>query len=486
MATIELTKDSQPALVRTPALQQAVPPYTYGLLEHFYDPSRNNQRISSVNPLDRVRMVPHITGEVYDACYYTMLLNPLFLGDQHPKPFPEGTIASFYAPLRIWIEDMHPREYRQIVANIQGVPDKEYRFLGDPLLHFIMPLQTETNQDMWVKIGRKAFREDLGFDSEGFWFPESAASAVSLRVLHNNNYKFAALGNSQLEASWQNPMFVPIRSDQGKVIGEMGVVHYDSELSGSVSYDPQKTAHTESYLAQLRGWNDGKAAWKRHNGEELDPQEFTVIVASDGELNDWHQVGKSKHHFYVMRSDVLDAAGFRAFNPREAVTTTRRAYTNVKDNTSWSCMHGVARWTGGPECNCGSNGFRDTEKKRVLYERAKGWGEWIDSALDKSISDWRPRFVDFVLYTRRSMLQRGDFEEDINWLSGQAGFKFLKNNDNKTLFKMNYARWLAFVSCIWFFAGEDRPERILGVENLNEIEKANKLLPANRRHFFLN
>jgi hypothetical protein len=67
------------------------------------------------------------------------------------------------------------------------------------------------------------------------------------------------------------------------------------------------------------------------------------------------------------------------------------------------------------------------------------------------------------------MYFEGDINDDIDKISSGRGMQFLKSEIPRRLFLANLARWTAETSCVWFYGGEDRVERRIGIENIDSM-----------------
>jgi hypothetical protein len=374
-------------------------------------------------------------------------------------------LVSFYGTLREWMKEHKPDEFKVMVEKIQALGEEApYRVMGDPYLHVILPLESEETQDMLVKAGKTAFTQDMGFEPKGFWLPETAVSHTTLAVLARNGYEYVVLRDSQTREAPGNPMYVVV-DDNGEQ-RQIAVVHVDSEISGSVSFDDASTINAENFLQNM--------ATRREKG--------VTGYATDTEFYGHHRPQKDKFLDYVTRRDVQSQFGFAPFDIQSnlQLLADNPVYGDIKDNSSWSCEegHGLGRWTGDPICGCdGDHSFENYAYKRELYMTLKQYGNAIDMALDAREPQWRDNFVRFFAATREAMYANGNIDDVTGELS-ESGMEFLQDETIKKLYYAELARLTGMTSCFNFFGGKDRVERQIAQVNIGEIES---LLPEIRQ-----
>jgi hypothetical protein len=412
--------------------ERQLPPRQLLIVGHTYQPPREYLDLSDASESKRVDIAAFVNERIYQECY-----KPIFYNREQ---LPEGVVVSFYGSLREWIKAHHPDEFAVMREHINNLPNKEYQILGDPYLHPILPLESEENQDMLIKIGKQAFEQDFGFSPKGVWLPETAVSETTMKVLHNNDYEFVVLRDSQLQSTEQNPMFVPI-SENGKRIGELAVIHFDSGMSGSVSLGQKDvTARAEDFL------HDPNFAWKR---------DYTI--GTDTEFYGHHRPFKDNFLYYVMQPDVLTSNGFGAFNVKDNIDLKEHKETDIWENSSWSCDHNLGRWKG--TCGCGEpSDWGIVENINRLYTTINKYGASLDDQLDAMDPSWRSEFAEYFLTNRAAMFAEG---------------KLTQNPDShkNTLFKAQMARYTAETSCFGFFRdADDRPEREITRSNIDAIK----------------
>ncbi len=126
-------------------------------------------------------------------------------------------------------------------------------------------------------------------------------------------------------------------------------------------------------------------------------------------------------------------------------------YIKIKDKTSWSCHHGVSRWSTG--CDCTPHSEWKNSLRKFIDRVSEIVNEVYQTEMSKYTADiWelRHQFIDVIL-DRKSKLTY------IHQLIGSEldGFDELKLDN---LLSAQYERQRMYTSCGWFFEDFDRIE----------------------------
>lgn len=239
--------------------------------------------------------------------------------------------------------------------------------LAQSFHHAILPLASQRDRRTEVRWGIRDYQVRFGHAPSGFWLPETAVDERILRTLAEEGIRWTVL------APWQaatpaiesrHPHRVSLGGGRSLV-----VAFYDAALSGAVSFQPEVTADADRFA---RDWvlqrtsiplhRDSSSSWQA--GSPL------VVVATDGELYGHHQPFRD---LFLQRLvdptvdrgfDVVPLGQVLAAEDRETLPRVR-----IADRTSWSCHHGVLRWSG--ECPCATDG-RWKQPLRAALERLAG------------------------------------------------------------------------------------------------------------------
>ena len=263
----------------------------------------------------------------------------------------------------------------EVLARI-AVAARNQNALAQSFHHAILPLASPRDRRTEIRWGIRDFRLRFAHAPSGFWLPETAVDDAVLRTLAEEGIRWTVL------APWQaaTPAIESRRPHRVELGGgrSLVVAFYDSALSGAVSFQPEVTADADRFA---RDWvlprtssplhRDSSSSWQA--GSAL------VLVATDGELYGHHQPFRD---LFLQRLvdptvdrgfDVVPLGQALAAAEHEALPPVR-----VAERTSWSCHHGVLRWSA--ECPCAADG-RWKQPLRAALDRLAGG---IDA-----VTEWR-------------------------------------------------------------------------------------------------
>jgi len=184
------------------------------------------------------------------------------------------------------------------------------------------------------------------------WLPETAVDLPTLREMARQGIRATIL------APWQasTPGLETRRPHRVELGGglDMIVAFYDGALSGAVSFQPEVTADADRFAREhvmpaLATPLHRDGSHRREAGSPL------VLVATDGELYGHHQ--RWRDLFLARLTNPEEDRGFDVVSLGAALAAEDPAtfpLARIEDRTSWSCHHGVLRWSG--ECPCAPDG----------------------------------------------------------------------------------------------------------------------------------
>jgi hypothetical protein len=226
------------------------------------------------------------------------------------------------------------------------------------------------------------------------WLPETAVDIDTLRALADAGISYTIL------APWQAadgavdtrlPYRVELGGDRSIV-----VVFYDAGLSTSVSFEPEATTDADRFARE-------RVAPRLRGGPSPIDRPLAVI-ASDGELYGHHQQFRDLFLQRLVAPDAVAGGADRGFDVVSLADVVAEAHVapaiRIRDRTSWSCHHGVARWGG--ECSDADDG-RWKAPLRAAFERLAGAidavtaGAFAGVAGDPDPDVARNAYVDVVL-----------------------------------------------------------------------------------------
>ena len=174
------------------------------------------------------------------------------------------------------------------------------------------------------------------------------------------------------------------------------VLFYDADLSAAVSFEPAMTADADRFARERIA--------PRLGGSLHDGRAPMLVIASDGELYGHHQSFRDLFlHRLVAPSETTPDRGYDVVTlaaVAEEAAGHPHPEIRIRDRTSWSCHHGVLRWSG--ECPDAADG-RWKAPLRAALERLAGGIDTATEALVRELPGhpdiWaaRDRYVDVVI-----------------------------------------------------------------------------------------
>lgn len=313
--------------------------------------------------------------------------------------------------------------------------------------HTILPLASLHDRRTEILWGLRDFEVRFGRRPTALWLPETAVDLPTLRLLADAGVTGTIL------APWQGDALNldvrrPYRVDTGGG-RHVAVAFYEGELSGSISFDPSITADADRFARERIA--------PRLAAPATDGASPLLVIASDGELYGHHQAFRDLflNRLVAPSADTPDR-GFDVVTLPMALAEVPghpHAEIRIRDRTSWSCHHGVLRWSG--ECPCAPDG-RWKGPLRAAFERLAGGIDTITEALAKDLAGlddiWaaRDRYVDVIL----GVMTRQAFAFEI------LGPRATPEARDRLMELLEAQRWrlAMFASCGWFWDDPSRPE----------------------------
>ena len=237
--------------------------------------------------------------------------------------------------------------------------------------HSILPLASMADRRTEVHWGLRDFEVRFGRPADGLWLPETAVDLATLRVLADAGVRWTILapwqaGTTALDT--RRPYRVELGGGRSLV-----VVFYDGALSAAVSFEPLATSDADRFARERVAPRMGTAL---PEGEAP-----LVLIATDGELYGHHQPFRDLflQRLVTPGPEVADR-GFDVTSLADVLDSepaVRFPVATVRDRTSWSCHHGVLRWSA--ECPDAADG-RWKQPLRAAFERLAGAVDAVTAA----------------------------------------------------------------------------------------------------------
>ena len=444
---------------------------------HFYQPPRENPWLEEIE-LQESAYPYHDWNERINAECYAPNASSRIL--DHEKKI--IAILSNYTKMSFnlgptllsWMKKHAPEDYQNILK-ADKESQKNFSGHGSAIAqvynHMIMPLANSQDKRTQVIWGIKDFEYRFQRKSEGMWLAETAVDIETLEHLAENNILFTILAPYQAqrvrkigESEWQNvkegklDVQIPYRCQlpSGKSIV---LFFYDGPIARDTAFS-DILKNGESFAKRLLS-----AFPPAHQDNRL------VHIATDGETyGHHHRFGDMAlaYCLYYVESNHLA----KVTNYGEYLEKFSPAYeVEIRENTSWSCAHGVERWRSDCGCRLGSrSGWKQAWRKplrealdwlrdmiRVDYEQAM-------SAFGQDPWKIRNEYIEVILAHHDNYKEEFLKKHVLREMTSQEKTRVLK------LLEMQRHAMLMYTSCGWFF------DEISGIETLQILSYASRAL----------
>ncbi len=407
----------------------------YSIHAHFYQPPREDPLTGVIPTEEGAAPYSNWNERIHAECY---------------KPNAElgnfGRISfNIGSTLMDWVAKHDDRTYQEIVSQDRANCDNfgVGNAIAQSFNHTILPLAGYQDKITQVYWGLAAFEHTFGRKPQGMWLPETAVDLESLEVLADFGIEFTILAPWQAEAS-RVDVSEPYRVylSDGR---QMCVFFYQPQLSAGISFDPSLTVNADQFVRTtlIHHLNPEKI----QNGE---PQ--LLLLASDGELYGHHQ--PYREHFLAR---LVDGAGSQAglgniYPALWLKEHSARRSMSIREHTSWSCHHGVKRWTGECDCTPGDGKWK-FNLRAALNDLA------ID--LDRLFENQTSQFIPNPWSLRRDYIHVMLGNRTAADLIAEHAGRSLSDEEVyrvQLLLESQKERQLMFTSCGWFFEDFKRIE----------------------------
>lgn len=407
---------------------------------HFYQPERRDPFSGEIAPQAGAAPYRDWNARIDAECYKPNAER----GNLRHISYDLGpTLAS-------WLQDHDASTHDGFVASDlpPGVDGSESgNAMAQAYHHAILPLASLADRRTEIKWGLRDFELRFGRRATGIWLPETAVDLPTLRILADERVGYTILAPWQAADSRLDTRR-PYRVDLGR--GKAIVaVFYDAALSAAASFESGATMNADSFARDL--------IMPRLAGSSFaDGTPPMAVVATDGELYGHHQ--KFRDLFLARLVNPGPDAATRGFDVTTvgAVVggTPASAFhpTQIAERTSWSCHHGVLRWTA--ECPDATDG-RWKGPLRVALERLAAALDTVAAGLAADFMDraalWaaRDEYVDVIFGAETA---DGFARRCIPLATEQQRARFLM------LLEAERWRLAMFASDGWFWDDPVRPE----------------------------
>lgn len=441
---------------------------------HFYQPPRENPWSGQIDEQPSAAPYHDWNERVHAECYRPNACATISTeeGERVVNNF-ERLSFNVGPTLLSWMEKADPEIYSRILD-----ADRTSRArlghgnaMAQAYHHTILPLDSLWDIRTQVKWGMGDFHHRFERPAEGVWLPETAASDETLRVLIEEGVAFTVMSPYQA-ARWRpaGGKWVDVKHEAIDVRRPYRYLHpdgtgryitlffYDGEVAQSIAFG--NLAASAEGLSNAFGARAGEG--------------HLVHAATDGETFGHHhrggEIGLALGLFVEAVRRGLEATNYAAYLEGHPAEHEVRVWAG--EGTSWSCAHGVGRWS--RNCGCstgGGEGWSQSwrEPLRAAFRLIKGHADEAYTQLGRGLmhDPWgaRDRYVDVI--TGAAGLE--------DWLARETAGSLDKTDLDRAacLLELQRNAMSMFTSCAWFFSDVGGTET---VQNLRYAARTIELL----------
>jgi alpha-amylase/alpha-mannosidase (GH57 family) len=459
---------------------------------HFYQPPRENPWLEAVEAQDSASPDHDWNARIARECYLANGWARVLDGQGRISKIVNNyaRISFNFGPtLLSWMEDREPEGYQRILdgdRQSQRTNSGHGAALAQAYNHTILPLSNQRDKRTQILWGMQDFRRRFKRDPEGMWLPETAVDLETLDLLSAEGVKFTVLAPSQaaqlrvqkkspwieLEYGADSRRAYVCRLSSGR---EIALFFYDGAISTAVAFE----------RLLFSGENFARTLLKRFDPDGDSGQ--LMHVATDGETYGHHHAhGEMALAYalqYIEENKLAQLTNYGEYLALYPPTQEVR----IKESTSWSCAHGVGRWTS----NCGCNSGGRPQWNQNWRQPLRAAFDWLrDDLADHYESDARKLLID-------AWSARDEYIEVVHDRSAASVDSFLAKHSIRTLspdeevrvlrlLEMQRHLMLMYTSCGWFFDEPTGPETVQILQYAGRaVQLGQQLFGGNREDEFL-
>ena len=432
---------------------------------HFYQPSREDPARGIIHEKTGNTFYTSYNDIIVDECYGPLSIKKIKHHDEFIQVY--SKISFNFGPTLInFIEKNYPRLYLAIIeadilsSKIYSKPSA----IAQVYNHAILPLINTHKKKIYIKWGIENFERHFKRKPLGMWLSETACDEDTLECLIEKGIKFTILSPQQalkiknihtgeekiISDYTELNTSIPYIWKSKKQNSEIKIFFYNKTISDKMCEELPN--HEKYFLRMKLSLNDSKT-------------NQYLLIASDGE-NYGHHI-KNGDEYLARLIELIEKDKKIKLNNLNSIFETPSSWeVEIKSPSSWSCPHGVKRWS--DECGCRIN-------PKNTYQRWRKTLRNTINEIEKKIDD------KFLYETAGFFLKPFDILEKYITAyedeSPHSIISFMEKNSVKTqtpdnirklakIFASQIDIAFANTSCGWFF------DDISNIETIYSIKRA--------------
>jgi alpha-amylase/alpha-mannosidase (GH57 family) len=327
---------------------------------HFYQPPRENPWLEVVELQDSAYPYHDWNERIAAECYAPNSVSRILDAENYIIRLVNNyaKISFNFGPTLLdWLAAKAPDVYHAILAADRQ--SQEYfsghgSAIAQPYCHLILPLANYRDRYTQILWGVRDFEHHFGRRPEGMWLPETAVDLETLEIVAQLGVRFTILAPHQASRvrsigsrDWQSVTggaIDPTRAYEQRLPSgrTLAIFFYDGPISRAVAFEGLLSSG-ESFAKRLASAFSDERDW---------PQ--VVHIATDGEsYGHHHRFGDMALAYalnYIEANGLARLTNYGEFLEKHPPTHQ----VEIREQTSWSCAHGIDRWRSHCGCNTGS------------------------------------------------------------------------------------------------------------------------------------
>ena len=444
---------------------------------HFYQPPRENPWLEAIEVQDSAYPYHDWNDRITAECYAPNSASRILDGEERIVRITNNyaRISFNFGPtLLSWLEEKAPRVY-QAILDADKMSQKLFSGHGAAIAqvynHMIMPLANRGDKETQIVWGIRDFELRFGRKPEGMWLAETAVDLETLDILSQYGIRFTILAPNQARQerdigakSWRSV-------DDGSIDPSLAYrITLPSQRTLSLFFYDGPISHAVAFEGLLkRGEFLANRLAQAFSSERKWPQ--LAHIATDGETYGHHHFHGDMALAYAL--EHIEAANLAKLTNYGEYLSRQPPLREVeiKENTSWSCVHGVERWRNDCGCNSGmhagwNQSWRAPLRDALNWLRDKLAPRFTERGAALFRDPWqaRNRYIDVVLSRSSENVHEFLDKQQRAKLTATERIEAIK------LLEMQRHAMLMFTSCGWFF------DELSGIETVQVIQYAGRAL----------
>ena len=444
---------------------------------HFYQPPRENPWTGEVEEEPSAAPYHDWNERIHAECYAPNAV----AGNYARLSF------NFGPTLLSWLERHHPETYQQLItADRESISQRggHGNAIAQAYAHAILPLSNERDRFTQVLWGLADFRFRFGREPEALWLPETAANDATLALLIDQRLRYVILAPEQAKRVLVAPDAASSDATKTQLAQWTDVSAGKVDTTRAYRFEhPDGSGRSIAVFFYDGPLARGIAFEKALTSSRALVEKF-LVVAEQGDLVNVATDGETYgHHFkfgdlalaYALGVEAKQA-GFTITNYGEYLDRHPPLLRVEIDNgpagegSSWSCAHGVSRWT--RDCGCQTGGepgwnqaWRDPLRVALNFLRDDAALKFELGSSELLRDCWAAR-NDYIAVLLDEKIARAEF------LGRHAARRLSEREVTRVfqLLEMQRAALLMFTSCGWFFSD------LAGIETVQVLRYAARVL----------